>query len=66
MKKCKECYPEIDYKCQKHRPENLCIGCNRTNQKLNKEIKLRNGVEVSFAIVILLMVNVSVKLQKGD
>ncbi len=31
---CKFCYPEIDYLCSNHRPENQCIGCLRTDQKL--------------------------------
>ncbi len=31
---CEDCYPEIDYLCSKHRPENQCIGCLRTDQKL--------------------------------
>jgi len=31
---CDDCYPEIDYLCSKHRPENQCIGCLRTDQKL--------------------------------
>jgi len=32
---CEDCYPEIDYLCMKHRPENQCIGCLRTDQKLH-------------------------------
>jgi len=31
---CKNCFPEIDYKCSEHRPENYCVGCTRTDQKL--------------------------------
>ncbi len=31
---CKECIPKLKYQCMKHRPENQCIGCLRTDQKL--------------------------------
>lgn len=31
---CKNCFPEIDYKCSEHREPNQCVGCNRTDQKL--------------------------------
>ena len=31
---CENCFAEIDYKCLKHRPENYCVGCTRTDQKL--------------------------------
>lgn len=33
-KKCEHCIPEIKYLCTEHRPENMCIGCLRTDQKL--------------------------------
>ncbi len=31
---CVDCIPDIDYECGKHRPENQCVGCLRTTQKL--------------------------------
>lgn len=33
-KECPDCFPEVDYLCMNHRPENLCVGCNRTDGKL--------------------------------
>jgi len=32
--KCADCFPQIDYLCKKHRPENYCVGCTRTDQNL--------------------------------
>jgi len=31
---CDDCVPEIKFFCSDHRPENLCVGCLKTDQKL--------------------------------
>jgi len=49
---CKDCIPEIDYRCSEHRNPNECVGCTRTDQKLHvsafgflcKDCLHKNGV----------------------
>jgi len=51
-KGCPDCIPSVKYPCSKHRPENLCMGCLRTDKPLYasgigilcKDCQRKNGV----------------------